>query len=51
MGNKSDEELLIMQSTIYANRKDSDDKMKKLTKNLTAMIISIITAMMDQINI
>ena len=27
----SDDQLLIMQATIDANRKDSDDKMKKLT--------------------
>ena len=43
--NKSDDQLLIMQSTIEANTQDYDEKMKKLIKYLTAMITSI----MDQI--
>ena len=30
--NKSDDQLLIMQDTIEANRQDSDEKMKKLTE-------------------
>ena len=47
MDNKSDEKFLIMQATIEANRQDYDDKKKKLTEDLTAMI----TSMMDQINI
>ena len=36
-----------MQATIEANRKDYDEKMKKLTEEFTA----IITSMMDQIKI
>ena len=34
-----------MQATIESNRKDYDEKMKKLSEDLTA----IITSMMDQI--
>ena len=47
MGNKSDDQLLIMKYTIDTNRKYSDDKIKKLVEYLTAMIAS----MMDQIKI
>ena len=47
MNNKSDDQLLTMQATIETNRQDSDDKMKKLTEDLTEMI----TLMMDQIQI
>ena len=51
MYNKSSEQLLIMQSTIESNRKDSDEKLNNLTEDLKAMIASTITSMMDQINI
>ena len=47
MDKNSDEQLLVMQATIEANRQDYDEKMKKLTEELTAIIIS----MMDQIKI
>ena len=38
MYNKWDDQLLIIQSTIYSKRKYSDEKMKNLTKDLTAII-------------
>ena len=38
MDKNSDEQLLIMQATIEANRQDYDEKMKKLTEKLTAII-------------
>ena len=38
MDNKSDEQLLIIQYTIEANRQDSDDKTRKITGVLKAMI-------------
>ena len=41
MDNNPDDQLLTMQATIEANRKYYDEKMKKLTKYLTAMITSI----------
>ena len=47
MYNKWDDQLLIMQDIIEANRQDSDEKMKKITEHLTAIIAS----MMDQIKI
>ena len=47
MYNKSDYQLLIMQATIEANRQDSDDKMKKLTE----VLVAIIASMIDQIKI
>ena len=47
MDNKSYDQLLIVQSEIEANRQDSDEKMKNITKELTAMIAS----MMDHIKI
>ena len=40
-GNNSDDQLLIMQATIEANSQDSDEKMKNLTEDLTAMIASM----------
>ena len=43
MDNKSDEQLLVMQAIIEAKRQESDDKMKKLTEDLKAMITSTIT--------
>ena len=39
------DQLLIMPSTIEANRQDYDDKMKNITEYLTSMI----TSMTDQI--
>ena len=45
--NKSDEQLLVMQATIDANRQDYDEKIKKLKEDLTSMIKS----MMDHIKI
>ena len=47
MENKSDEQLLIMQSTIESIRKYYDEKAKNLTEKLTSTISSI----MDQIKI
>ena len=47
MYNKSDDQLLVMQDKIEANRKYYNDKMKKLTEDLTSMI----TSMVDQIKI
>ena len=47
MDNKLDGQLLIMKATIEANRQYYDEKMKKVTEDLTEMI----TSMMDQINI
>ena len=46
MDNNPDDQLLTMQATIEANRKYYDEKTKKLTEYLTAMITSI----MDHIN-
>ena len=51
MDNKSYEQLLIMQDTIEANMKYSDDKTKNTTEYLKAMTTSTITSMMDHINI
>ena len=45
MDNKSGGQLLIIQATIESNRRDSDEKIKKLIEDLT----EIITAIMDQI--
>ena len=47
MDKKSDDQLLITKATIEANRQDSDEKIKKLTEDLTEMI----TSMTDQIKI
>ena len=47
MYNKSNQQLLIMQSTIEYNRQYYDEKIKKLTEDLTEMI----TSMMDNIKI
>ena len=47
MDNKSDDQLLLIQYTMESNRQDYDDKIKKLTEELT----SIITSMMYQIKI
>ena len=47
LDNKSYDQLLIMKATIEANRKYSDDKMKNLIEDLTAMT----TSMMNQIKI
>ena len=47
MDKNSDYRLLIIQATIEANKRDYDDKMKKLREYLTAMFAS----MMDQIKI
>ena len=41
MDNNLDDQLLIMEANIEAKRQDSDDKMKNLTEDLTAMITSI----------
>ena len=41
MDNKSDEKLLIVQAKIEANRQDYDEKIKKLTEDLTEIIASI----------
>ena len=48
MDNKSDEQLLIIQAEIEANKKESDEKMKKLTEYLKAIIKSTITSTMVQ---
>ena len=42
MDNKSDGKLLIIQAKIEANRQNSEDKMKKLAEDLTAMIASMV---------
>ena len=47
MDNKSYYHLLIMQANIESKNQDSDEKMKKLTADLTLIIAS----MMDQIKI
>ena len=47
MDKKSDDQLLIIQARIEANRQNSYDKMKNIKEDLTAMIAS----MMDQIKI
>ena len=47
MNNNSDEQLLITQATIEANRKENDEKMNNLTEDLTEMI----TSMTDHIKI
>ena len=47
MDNNSDYQLLIMQAIIESNNQYSDDKIKKLTADLTG----IIGSMMDQIKI
>ena len=41
MDNNSDYQLLIMQATIESNKQDYDEKMKKLTTDLTGMIASM----------
>ena len=47
MDDNSDYQLLLIQATIESSRRASDDKMKKLTEDLTEMI----TTMMYQIKI
>ena len=47
MDNKSYGQLLLIQAMINVSRENTDDKIKNLTENLTAMI----TSMMDQIKI
>ena len=47
MDKKSYEQLLIMPATIESNKQDYDEKMKKITEDITSMI----TSMMDQIKI
>ena len=47
INNKSDNQLIITQTTIEADKQDSDERTKKLTSDLTEMITSI----MDQIKI
>ena len=51
MFNKSNEQLLIMQTTIESNRQESNEKMDKLIEYLKAMITSTVTEIMDYINI
>ena len=50
MDNKSDEQFLILQSTIEVNKQETDEKIAKLTEDLKEMITSTITSMMDQTN-
>ena len=40
MDNKSDDQLLTMKATIEPNSQYYDEKMKKLTEDLTPMIAS-----------
>ena len=40
MDNKPDNQLIIMQAIIEANKQDSDEKTKNLTQDLTGMITS-----------
>ena len=49
MYNKSDEQSLVMQSKIEANKQDYDDKRKKLAEYLKATITPTVTSTMDQI--
>ena len=51
MFNKSNEQLLIMQTTIESKRQESNEKMYKLIEYLKEMITSTVTAIMDHINI
>ena len=58
MDNKSDEQFIILQSTIESNKQDmksnkqeSDEKMMNLTEYLKAMIESTITSTVGQMNI
>ena len=46
--NKSDEQLLMVQAAIEANRQYSDYKMKNITEDFKAMITSIIISIMVQ---
>ena len=41
MDNNSDDQLLIMQYTIEATRKEYYEKMKNLTEHLSGMIASV----------
>ena len=50
MDNKSDEQLLIIQSTININKQDYDDKMKKQVYKLDNLM-AIMENMMDHIQI
>ena len=50
MDNKSDEQFLILQSTIEVNKQETDEKIAKLIEDLKEMITSTITSMMDQTN-
>ena len=60
MDNKPDEQLLVLQANIKANRQNSDEKMKNLTEDigkgsdekiekLTKYLTAMITSMMYQI--
>ena len=51
MFNKSNEQLLIMQTTIESKRQESNEKMDKLIEYLKAVLTSTITEIMDYINI
>ena len=51
MDNKSDVQLIVMQATIEANSKESDEKIMKLIEDLKLSFKSTITSMMDQANI
>ena len=48
MDNKPDKQFLIIQATIEANNQELDDKMKKLTEDLKAIITSTNTSTMHQ---
>ena len=57
MDNKSDEQFIIMQAAIEANKQqmknnkqDSDEKMMKLTEDFKAVIASSITSITYHIN-
>ena len=50
MDSNPDEQLLIMKYKIKANKKDSDDKMMKLTQDFIAMITSEVTSMIYHTN-
>ena len=49
MDNKFDEQCLIIQAKIYANKKNTDEKLTKLTEYLKVLKVTI-TFMMDQTN-
>ena len=50
MYNKSDEQFIIMQAAIKANKQDSDEKIMKITEDFKEMLVSSIISITNQIN-